>query len=79
MTLQEIINEMMDGSELVIVSSERNFDSCIFWIEDDGSIYSFCRMAGVLKRTDLTIDNFEQHIKNMIHEKALLFVRGGGK
>lgn len=70
-----IIRMKRDGSELVIISDIGDQNSTIFWFEE-GSIYSFTRALGIMKRTDMTVERLTEHLMNMHDECAQIFIRG---
>jgi hypothetical protein len=72
--INDTIQAMKDGSEVVIISNDFQYDSSIFWI-NDGVLFSFCRGLGVMERTDMNMDGFKNHLRRMIEESSV-FVRG---
>ena len=74
--INDTIQAMKDGSEVVIISNDFQCDSAIFWI-NDGVLFSFCREFGVMERTDMNMDRFKNHLRRMIEESSV-FVRGYG-
>lgn len=71
-----LINSLKNGSELVIISSDPGSNSAIFWMDNNGTIFSFTRAFGTMKRTDLNLTDLEMHLKNMKAENAHIFIRG---
>lgn len=63
------------GAEIVVVDSDCNFDSAVFWWHN-GIFYSFNRSFGVVPRSDLSFDILEEHLNNMLSENASIFIRG---
>ena len=66
---------LKNGSEIVVVDSDCNCDSAVFWWHN-GVFYSFNRSFGVVPRSDLSINILEEHLNNMLSENASIFIRG---
>lgn len=74
MTGKEVFKELKTGKEVVVIATEKDYDSAIFWKVKD-VLCSFSRHMGVLKRP-LVKEEFINHIDTMISENAFIFVRG---
>lgn len=69
---------LLEGSELVVISNDPDYNSAVFWMDSDGTIFSFSRAFGVMKRTDMTIDILTAHLDSMEEEGSMIFARGWG-
>lgn len=70
-----MIQAMYDGREVVIVGSQSEYNSAIFWKNQDGRTCSFSREIGIIKHPadDSTL---AEHFQNMINEGSHIYVRG---
>lgn len=64
------------GREIVVVSADKNDDSAIFFCDRSGSLFSFSRNMGLLKRTDRSISEIAEHIEKMNDNYNHVFIRG---
>lgn len=78
MTAEEYKNALNHGSEIVIVSSDKDTNSAIFWQGENGNIFSFSLYYGIMERKpeELSIEKLIEHLQNMEKENAFIFVRG---
>lgn len=77
--MNQYVKALQSGAEVVVISSDREYNSAIFWINDDGNIVTFSRHLGILERDvfdGFTLSDFEKHIQNMKEENALIYIRG---
>lgn len=69
------VKALNKGKEIVIVASEKCFNSAVFW-KQNGVYYCFTREFGIMERTDLDDKQMARHICEMINENAQIFMRG---
>lgn len=77
--MNQYIEALKNGKEIVIIANDPKCSSAIFWINDDGNIVTFSRHLGIFERDifdGFTLSDFEKHIQIMEEENALIFIRG---
>lgn len=75
--MNEFEKALKAGREIVVVSAGKNDDSAIFFCDRSGVLFSYSRNIGEIKRTDKSITEIAEHIKNMNDNlDAHVFIRG---
>lgn len=72
---RELESELLDGSEIVVISFDVCDDSAVHWVEGN-FWYSFCRELGVVKRKIESISDVSKALKSLQDEGYWLFCRG---
>lgn len=75
MTASKYMKALKSGSEIVIISNDKNCNSSIFFLDSDGNLCSFSRFFGTMKRSDITIEQAIEHFQNM-ESDCKVFIRG---
>lgn len=75
MTASKYMKALKSGSEIVIVSNDKNSNSSVFYLDSDGIICTFSRFFGLMRRTDITIEQAIEHFQNM-EKECKVFIRG---
>lgn len=76
LTANEIEKAFSAGSEVVVVSADKDYDSAIWWVSD-GVVCAFCRAFGVVEREELTPGMAAHTLASFAAlENMSLFIRG---
>lgn len=75
MTASKYMTALKNGSEVVIVANDKNSNSSVFYLGHDGSLYTFSRLFGIVKRSDITIEQAIEHFRSM-ESDCKVFIRG---
>lgn len=73
---EKLIERILAGCEVVVVSREKLVNSSIFYVGGDGEIYAWTRELGTCGPYDRAA--LENHLEIMRAENADIFVRGRG-
>lgn len=71
----DFVQALKDGREVVVIAADTLADSAVFFV-DGGTLFSFSRAFGVMKRDDLSFEEVRAHFARMLSEGAQLFIRG---
>lgn len=74
--MNEYIEALNSGKEIVIVAENENYLSAIFWKTVAGKIRSFNTEFGIIECNYMDDSAFIEHINLMIDENAIIFIRG---
>ena len=78
--MNKYIKALKAGKEIVIVSSDENSNSAIFYNSSDNkTLYTFSLHFGLFPREygkDVNVENLVKHFETMEKENALIFIRG---